>query len=139
MPAGTPLAVVTGASGGLGAACARRLATDGYALVLLDRDEAGLEAVADMVGRDGGEASVVVVDLLEEDAISAAISHLPSPERLRALVNVAGLISLGTITDISVEDWDRVLGVKLRGDFVLCRAAIPIMVENGGGAVVKIA
>lgn len=134
-----PVAIVTGASGGLGAACARRLATDGYAVVLLDRDETGLKTVAEEIDRGGGQATALAVDLLDESAVTETIAELPSAERLRALVNVAGLISLGTVTDISVQDWDQVLGVKLRGDFLTCRSAIPILVRNGGGAVVNIA
>ncbi|MBC3191858.1 SDR family oxidoreductase [Pseudonocardia sp. C8] len=137
MQTSRPVAVVTGASGGLGAACARVLADDGYDIELLDRDGPGLKSVADELGRTGATVGAHTVDLLDSDAVTAVFDGLPGRDRLRALVNVAGLISLGTITDITTEDWDRVLGVKLRGDFLTCRAAIPIMTANGGGAVVN--
>lgn len=134
-----PLAIVTGAAQGLGAACARALSADGYALCLLDRDEAGLTRTIAELEAAGGRAEAVVVDLLDERAVTDAISRHPDRRRLRALVNVAGLISMGTISDITIDDWDRVLGVKLRGDFLTCRAAIPIMAENGSGAIVNVA
>lgn len=138
MSAQLSLAVVTGAASGLGAACARVLASDGYALCLLDRDVLGLERTASALRSMGCEVSVAAVDLLDAAAVTAAIEHHPERRRLRALVNAAGLVSMGSITDISLEDWDRVVDVKLRGDFVTCRAAIPIMAENGGGAIVNI-
>ncbi|GAA4395356.1 SDR family NAD(P)-dependent oxidoreductase [Tsukamurella soli] len=134
----SPLAIITGAGGGLGAACAKALADDGYAVTLLDRDKATLDAAAEGLVESGAEVDTIAVDLLDADAVTEAITGYPGRSRLRALVNCAGLISLGGITDITVEDWDRVVGVKLRGDFLTCRAAVPIMVANGGGAIVNI-
>jgi len=138
MTRASPLAIVTGAAGGLGAACARALAEDGFALCLLDRDAAGLGRIEAELRAAGREVGSVAVDLLDAEAVTAAIGQHPARGRLRALANVAGLVSFGTITDISLEDWDRVVGVKLRGDFLTCRAAIPIMAANGGGAIVNV-
>ena len=134
-----PLAIVTGAARGLGAACAQVLSADGFALCLLDRDAEGLERTAAGIAAAGGEAQTMAVDLLDEAAVLRAIAEHPERRRLRALVNAAGLISLGTVNDITVEDWDRILGVKLRGAFLTCKAAIPVMAENGCGAIVNIA
>ena len=134
-----PLAIVTGAARGLGAACARALCDDGFAVCLLDRDAEGLDRAVAGIAASGGSAEAMVVDLLDEAAVPRAVGGHPARGRLKALVNAAGLISLGTIEDITVDDWDRVLGVKLRGAFLTCKAAIPIMAENGGGAIVNIA
>jgi NAD(P)-dependent dehydrogenase (short-subunit alcohol dehydrogenase family) len=133
-----PVAIVTGAASGLGAASARTLVDDGFAVALLDRDEAGLKTVAHQLAGAGHEVTTLAVDLLDEASVTEAISGFDGRDRLKALVNVAGLISLGLITDISVQDWDRVVGVKLRGDFLTCRAAIPILTANGGGAIVNV-
>jgi len=129
---------VTGAASGLGAACAQALAVDGFALCLLDCNASGLEQTAAGLRAEGREVSVAAVDLLDAAAVTAAIAQHSERGRLRALVNAAGLVSMGTITDINLDDWDRVVGVKLRGDFLTCRAAIPIMAENGGGSIVNI-
>lgn len=132
------LAVVTGAARGLGAACARTLAGDGFGVFLLDRDEEGLAQTAAELSGNGAEVHAKVIDLLDEHAATAAISQFSETRRIKTLVNVAGLISLGSATDITIEDWDRVVGVKLRGDFIMCRAVIPILAANGGGAIVNI-
>ncbi|NMO02326.1 SDR family oxidoreductase [Gordonia sp. TBRC 11910] len=134
----SPLAIVTGAAAGLGAACARALAGDGFALCLLDRNESGLDAVAAELRESGSEVDVRVLDLLDADAVTSAIADHPGRDRLKALVNVAGLVQLGKVDTVSLADWDRLVGVKLRGDFVTCKAAIPVMAANGGGSIVNI-
>lgn len=133
-----PLAIVTGAAQGLGAQCARHLSADGFAVCLLDRDRAGLERVAAEIVDGGGEADILHVDLLDAPQVLRGIGEHPERRRLKALVNAAGIISLGTILDLSVEDWDLNINVKLRGQFLTCKAAIPSMMENGGGSIVNV-
>jgi NAD(P)-dependent dehydrogenase (short-subunit alcohol dehydrogenase family) len=131
-------AVITGAAGGLGSACARALAADGYTLVLVDLDETRLAREVEAVSDAGGTARAVALDLLDEDAVASTLGSLPEAASITALVNVAGQVSLGRVQDIDVASWDRVVGVKLRGDFLTCKVIIPFIAANGGGGVVNV-
>src|SRR5690606_28015831 len=136
-----PRAIVTGAAGGLGRACAVALAADGYALTLIDRDEVGLRATGDQLAatrRTDGEVETLALDLLDESAVPSALGDPRRLATVRALVNCAGLVGFGPITSRTLADWDQMLGVKLRGDFLMCKAVIPALIAAGGGAIVNI-
>lgn len=132
------VAIVTGSAGGLGAACARALAEDGFALFLLDRDLEGLEATAADLRKDGHTVEVETCDLRDPDDVTRAIDAHARVGTLTALVNVAGIWSGGTVLDVTVEDWDLMHGVKLRGDFLTIKAAVPWLRNAGGGSIVNI-
>ncbi len=132
-------AIVTGGGGGLGAACAATLAADGFSVTLLDRSPTGLKEVAGRLSDEGHDVDTLEVDLLDEPSVTAALTGHRRGDSLKALVNCAGLHQNGTILDTTIEDWDRVVGVKLRGDFITCKAVIPTLIANGGGAIVNIA
>jgi NAD(P)-dependent dehydrogenase (short-subunit alcohol dehydrogenase family) len=131
------VAVVTGASSGLGRAVAHRLAVNGWRVALLARDAAGLAATERDIGRSGS-ALGLPVDLADADAAQDAVEEVvTSWGRLDVLVNAAGTDVPGTIEETTVEDWDRVLAVNLRAPFVLSRAVFPHM-RGSGGTIVNI-
>lgn len=134
-----PHAIVTGGASGLGAAVAETLAGDGFSLTLLDRSAEGLKATAGRLVGEGYDVDVLEVDLLDEPAVTSALTDHPRNSSLKALVNCAGLVGFGTIEERTVDDWDAMIGVKLRGDFVTCKAVMPVLVAHGGGAIVNIA
>ncbi|WP_329171320.1 SDR family NAD(P)-dependent oxidoreductase [Streptomyces sp. NBC_01477] len=142
-----PLALVTGATGGLGRACATALYEEGYALGLLARDEQALSGLADELIRRGAEVHTAVADLRSTTSAEQAVQRLTGHGELRALVNAAGVISLGTIAEVDAEEWDRVVDSKLRAAYVCCRTALPHLAEQasarnagtGGTAIVNIA
>ncbi len=122
-------ALVTGAAGGIGAAVVRALRAKGARVAVADRDVTGIEAEAHLPGdlRDPAYA---------DGLPAAAVAAL---ERLDIVVNNAGVITRGKVTDTSDADWDLSLGVNVEAPFRICRAAIPLMAETGGGAIVNVA
>jgi NAD(P)-dependent dehydrogenase (short-subunit alcohol dehydrogenase family) len=129
-------AVITGAGNGIGHATAIHFADEGARLVINDIDEPSLAAVADTLrsaGADIVEVAGNVADPADAQAmISAAISSFGV---LDILVANAGVIPLGTITDTTPEDWDRVMDVDARGMFLTCKYAIAEMAHQGSGSI----
>lgn len=128
--------LITGAASGIGLATARRLAADGArALILLDRDEPGLNAIGDEL--EGGPALFLcrqdVADEAGWDGIEHGIRH--HWQGLDAVVVNAGISEAGPIADLSLEAWRRVLSVNLDGAFLTLRAGMRLL-RDGGAAVV---
>src|SRR5215469_4700328 len=133
------LAVVTGASSGLGEATAVRLAELGARVALLARSEAGLDRVAARISGAGGTAFAVPADLADPDAVVAAIERLVSGSGSpRVLVNAAATDVPGPAEELPVADWQRVITVNLTAPFLLSRAVFPHMRAAGGGTIVNI-
>jgi NADP-dependent 3-hydroxy acid dehydrogenase YdfG len=120
------VALVTGASSGIGAATARSLAAQGAAVALLARRRDRLDALADAIRADGGTAIGVQADITSRqqasDAVERAVSELG---RLDTVVNNAGLMHLGPVADALTEDWDQMLQINLQGLLYVTRAALP--------------
>lgn len=135
-PAGSPVAVVTGAAGAMGAAIVQRLASDGMAVVLVDRDGDRAREAARAVAAGG---LVIEADLAHpaaaEEIVALVSSHLG---RLDHVINNAGLNLAQTIHQQGVAEWDAVMAVNVRAPMLLCRAAIPSWRAAGGGSIVNI-
>ncbi|MCU1528116.1 MAG: beta-ketoacyl-ACP reductase [Frondihabitans sp.] len=116
------VAIVTGGGRGIGAAIGARLAADGMAVALLDLNESDATATAAAIADTGGRAIGVSVDVASEDSVVAAVATVT--EQLGAptvLVNNAGILRDNLLFKMSVDDWDLVLGVHLRGAFLMSR------------------
>jgi NAD(P)-dependent dehydrogenase (short-subunit alcohol dehydrogenase family) len=136
-----PLALVTGASRGIGRAIALALAAAGYDLALTaGSDQAQLRAVADEAGRLGAACRTALCDLTDAAAVAGLHEALGvAPERYRALVNNAGYAGRrADLADAELDDIDAILNLNLRGLALMCRAAIPLLAANGGGAIVNL-
>jgi len=133
-------AVVTGAASGIGAAAARRMFAEGASLGICDLHERGLAAMLAELGGPGQRIFARRVDVSEEAAIAAFIRDTASSfGGLDVLFNNAGIGAVGKTPDLEPEDWRRTVEVDLHSVFYGCRAAIPLLVEAGGGAIVNTA
>ena len=133
------VALVTGASRGIGRAIAERLVRDGAAVGLAARNESELGQVAVGIQSAGGRAHPIRCDVtVPEDAARAVDETLSALGRLDVLVNNAGIGCRGRVDELSIEQWDRVFAVNLRGVFLVTRAAVPAMKRAGGGHIVNI-
>lgn len=132
--------LVTGGGSGIGRATATRLAADGAAVGVLDRNRAGAQETASSIATDGGRALVLHADVTVAAEIVAAAARLTSelgPADI--LVNNAGLAGAGHFVDVSLADWQRVLDSHVLGSFLVTQAVLPGMLARGWGRVVLIA
>ena len=132
------VALVSGATGGIGAAISRRFAREGAKVVVTDLDEAlGAQLVVE-IAAVGGEAFFHILDVTSEDDWAAALGETMTRfDRLDILVNNAGIFQRKELTDITTDDWDRVLDINAKGTFLGSKAVIPLMRDGGGGAIVN--
>ncbi len=131
-------AIVTGSARGIGAAVARRLSRDGFAVAILDLDEGACKVVSDEINAAGGSALPVAVDVSNEESVAQAVGHVA--EGLGAptvLINNAGITRDNMLFKMSVGDWDSVMNVHLRGSFLMSRAAQKYMTEAEWGRIVN--
>ena len=132
------LALVTGAGSGIGRATALALAREGMRLVICDRDEAALAAVARELASQHARSERV--DVSDRDAMRALADRVhASFPAVDVLVNNAGIAHAGRLVDTTLEDWDRVMAVNLGGVMHGCRFFVPKMIARGaGGHVVNV-
>lgn len=136
------VAVVTGGASGLGLEVARLFTARGVKVVVVDWDASLLEQSVESLKRDGSEAVGVSGDVSLAQTASHAIGEaIARHGRLDILCNNAGIdpVRLTNILETSVDDWDRMMAVNVRGAYLFCKAAIPEMVSSGGGTIVNTA
>jgi 3-oxoacyl-[acyl-carrier protein] reductase len=131
--------IVTGGGSGIGAATAKRLAADGAVVVVTDVNLAGAEATAEEITGAGRRALAREHDVSSRESWAAVTeSVVGEAGGLDGLVNNAGITRDRSLLRMSDEEWDAVLNVHLRGNWLGCQHAIPAMKERGGGAIVNI-
>ena len=134
-------AVVTGSASGIGREIALTLAANGASVAVADRNLEGAETVARHIAESGGTAQAVQADVTVSAQVDSLVaSAVGAYGSLDVLVNVAGFGFNSPIVDMSEDDWDLVLGVNLKGQFLCARAAARRMLEQGtGGRIINIA
>jgi NAD(P)-dependent dehydrogenase (short-subunit alcohol dehydrogenase family) len=133
------VALVTGAGSGLGRATARLLASEGAPVAVLDVAAEPAAAVAADIVADGGRAQAVTVDVTDPASIEAALAAAHSGlGRPQILVNSAGIGGFARSEEESPEHWRAILDVNLSGTFLMCRYALPALLD-GGGTIVNVA
>jgi 3-oxoacyl-[acyl-carrier protein] reductase len=135
----TRTAIVTGGARGIGAAVARRLASDGLAVAVIDLDEGACKSVVDEITATGGRSIGVGADVADEAAVQDAVdriaAELGSPT---VLINNAGVLRDNLLFRMSTADWDVVMNVHLRGAFLMSRTVQQHMIDAGFGRIVNL-
>jgi len=135
----TRIAVVTGAARGIGSCVAERLAKDGFAVAVLDLDEAACKQQVEKIEAAEGRALGVGADVSDKGAVQNAVDRIASelgPPTV--LVNNAGITRDNLLFKMTDDDWDQVMGVHLRGSFLMSRATQGFMVEAGWGRIINL-
>ena len=133
--------IITGAGGGMGRTAARMFAAEGARVVCVDVSQDMAESAAAEVTEAGGQATAIAADVSRDDQARSMVDHAVATfGRVDALYNNAGIMPQAdhSVIDTSVEDWDRVMAVNVRGVFLGCKYAIPPMVEQGSGSIINI-
>jgi len=132
------VALVTGAARGIGLATAKRFLADSWRVTLLDIDGDNLARAVKALARPDATIAVTC-DVADAAGVAGAVNIVATKfGRLDALVNNAGIAIFKPILEVTYEDWSRVLAVNLTGPFLVTQAAVPLMRDGGGGAIVNI-
>ena len=133
------VALITGGNGGIGLGIATGLIEAGASVTIAARDQAKTRTVVDGLTKTGSKAIGLAVDVEDGDSVSSAVQM--TVERLGGidiLVNNAGIAIRKPPQDYTSDEWDKVLGINLKGTFLCARAVYPYMVEAGGGSIINI-
>lgn len=132
------LAIITGASRGIGAAVAKKLSADGFCLALVyNKNEAKAKALADSLGE---KAKIYKCDVKSSGEVNATLAKiLDDFGRIDLLVNNAGIAQQKLFTDITDEDWENMISADLSGAFYFSRAVLPDMIKRKSGKIINIA
>ena len=128
--------LVTGAASGIGRATAERLASEGASVFCVDIQPRVLEDVAGGIRAAGGKAVAYACDLADTAAPAAAIAAaLREAGKLDVLCNIAGIVRMDKTHELELADWNRVIAINLTATFLMCKAAIPHLLERRGNIV----
>ena len=129
-------AIVTGGAGGIGRATSLALAAEGARVAVVDLQQEAAEAVAAEIRAAGGEALAIAADVSAEPDVERATA-VDAFGGLDIAFNNAGIIRRTTAVETTVEEWDRVFGVNVRGIFLMCKHVVPVMAASGKGSIIN--
>ncbi|HIT90940.1 MAG TPA: SDR family oxidoreductase [Candidatus Merdenecus merdavium] len=134
------VAVITGASSGLGADAARAFAEHGADVAILARRKEKLESLAEEINsKKGGRAFYVSCDVSKEESVKEAVDAiLAHYGKIHILVNNAGVANLGTVETMSTDEWDYAININLKGIIHMCKYVVPSMRQNKYGRIINI-
>jgi NAD(P)-dependent dehydrogenase (short-subunit alcohol dehydrogenase family) len=133
------VALVTGASRGIGRAISIALAGEGATVVLTARAAEKLKATAELAKKAGGQAEIVIAELTDEDSIKNLVAAVAAEYgQLDILVNNAGVTYSAKLEDTATDDWEKCMQVNARAPFILCREALPLLRKAQAGCIINI-
>jgi len=133
------VALITGGGTGIGQAIALQFAREGAAVSIVGRRVEKLTQTAAEIERQGGKAIALEGDVTRaQDGERVVRETAAKFGRLNVLVNCAGALNVGTVEEISEEEWDRLMSVNVKGPFLVSRAVLPEFRKSGGGAIVNV-
>lgn len=128
--------IVTGASSGIGRACAQRIASEGASVFCLDVAEAAIKETVALIQQQQGQVAMQLCDVSNSTQVKQAIEQcLKKFGKLDIVINVAGVIKLDHATKIDDDTWQKIINVNLSGTFYMCREALPHLINNKGNIV----
>lgn len=132
------VALISGAGSGIGRAAAQLFAAEGAAVAVVDLRAVAADETVAMIVADGGRAVSLVANVALADEVEAAVATAVSAlGRLDVVYNNAGVDSKGSVADATEDDWDRAFAVNAKGTFLVSRAAVPHLIEAGGGSIIN--
>ena len=134
------IALISGGSRGIGAACVRAFAEDGYAVVFLyNRSADKAEALVQALRSEGRDVTAYPCDVSDPQQVTATVADiLRTYRRIDVLVNCAGIAHIGLFTDMTEDEWDRLFAVNVRSAFSLTKAVLPGMISARKGSIVNV-
>lgn len=132
------VAIVTGASRGIGKAAAIALSEAGSTVVLAARDEKALEETAETIRAKGGEAIAIGCDVADEAHVKVMFHKAQERGPVKILLCAAGILEKSPINEMTLDLWERVISVNLTGTFLCCREAFASMAASGGGRIITL-
>ncbi len=133
---GDKVALITGASSGIGRATAVKFGVEGYAVALVARSCDKLAGVAELIAGNGGRARAFAADLIREAEAARVVGEVVTAYGgIDVLVNAAGIIASGTIESTRLDDWDYMMNLNVRAPFYLMQCALPHLIERKGNVV----
>lgn len=131
-------ALVTGGAGGCGLAASRLFAGEGAKVGIVDLPSSQGAAVAEQLRTEGFEAVFAPADVSQQDQVNAAVTAVQQEfGDITALMNHAGILAAGPFLQTTVDEWDRIMAVNVRGMFLVTQAVLPGMIAAGGGSIVS--
>ncbi len=125
--------LITGAASGIGKASAIRIAEEGGSVVCADIQEDAVNSTVDEIKKNNGDALALICDVGDpqsiNDTVAKAVSHYG---RLNGLCNIAGILAFENTHDTTLDDWNRIININLTGTFLMCKAALPHLLETKG-------
>ncbi|NLB22233.1 MAG: glucose 1-dehydrogenase [Clostridium sp.] len=132
------VAIITGSTSGMGRDTAYLFAKEGAKVVVTGRNEERAKEVVETIRKDGGTASYVLVDMANLDEVRKIYNHcIDEYGTVDILFNNAGLLSLATIMDISLEEWEKMYTVNVTAPVLLAKLCAPLMKEKGHGVILN--
>ena len=132
-----PIAIITGASTGIGKHISIKLANNNFHVILISRNEKKLKLVKEHIKKIGNDCSIICADVCNESSIKKINSEIAN-KKVDVLVNNAGVGIFNKITDTSISDWDKQINTNLRGSFLMTKMVVDKMIENKSGKIVFI-
>jgi len=134
------VAIITGAAAGIGRASAKLFAQEGAAVVAVDLDQKGTEAIVDEIAHGAGKAIAIAADVSEK-ASALEIVRRTSERfgRVDILFNNAGIVTPGKIHETTEAEWDRAMVINLKSVYLLCHEVVPLLLKRGGGVILNTA
>lgn len=131
--------VITGASSGLGESSARHLARLGASVVLAARRKDRLQAIVAKIHAEGGKATAHVVDVTRREDLIGLVQHaVDTFGRVDVMINNAGLMAIAPISELRVDEWDRMIDINIKGVMYGIAAALPLFEKQGSGHFINI-